>query len=898
MRQFTILLFTGLFFMTLIAPGLAAGKPEVKPGSGAATAPQGQAEITRLSNGLTVLVKEDHRFPLVSLRLYVRAGAAYERPEEAGISHLLEHMVFRGTEKRPDGKIALEVESAGGYLNAYTGFDSTVYLTDMTAENWKVGLDVLKDMAFHPELNPEHLAAEKDVVVAELKRNEDDPGRRLFLMSQKTALKGTPYFEPIIGYEETVRGFTSDDIRAYINRLYQPQSMQLVVCGDIKADEVLAEAERLFGDLKNTSSTNPPAPLADSMKPQGFRTTIEEGPWSKVYLSLAVPAPGSKDARAPQLDVLSQALGGDASSRFYRTYKYDLRLVDGISVSNYSFERLGMLFIEATLDVDKLVPFWEALSKELAQLDKATFSTEELNRARLNIEDTLYRSKETLAGLASKLGYFAFFDDGEQGEINYLRNVGDTDQRVLLELIKSYFNPDALSLSVLMPQGTKMPEELDTKAASWEEWFARTLTAKWPSTEAGKGVAAAAGEKGETEVIELGQGRTLVLIPDSTLPYTSVNMLFTGGDAMLAEKDQGLAAFTAALLTKGTKELSATDLEDYLSDRAAGLKAGAGRQTFSLSMSSPAAYTADMFNLLRSTLTEPALLEDEAARVRDNQTTAITMREEQPTGLAFRRMFPFFFPGHPYGYLQLGEKERVAKFNAREAASFWKEQAAQPWVLAVCGLFDRDGVIEAAKQLPVPSKKEKTPGDVHWGKERTLDLTLPERNQAHFFMVFPTVGYGTEDEPGLDLLQSILEGQGGLLFRDLRDVQGLGYTVTAFNWKTEKTGALIFYIGTEPDKIAQAEQGFRKIITELQDNPLPEAEIERGKNQMMGDYYRNHQSLASRSSEAAVLTVLHRPLDAARKLVDKAQKVDAGQLQKLARDYLKPENSYMVKVLP
>lgn len=896
MRIFTLLL-TGLLLMTASHSALAT--PVTAPGQ----APR----VVRLENGLTVLVRQDKRFPLVSLRLYVRAGSAYEDPGEAGISHMLEHMVFKGTAKRPKGRVAADIERTGGYLNAATSFDYTVYLTDMTREHWKTGLDVLKDMGFDPSLDPEELESEKDVVVAELKRGEDNPDQRLFRMMQQIALKGTPYQRPIIGYEETVRGLSSEMMRAYIARLYQPQSMLLLICGDVDPDEVIAEAKRLFGDRKNTHPVIPPANIGNALQTDGFTATVEKGPWNKVYLSLALPAPALSDASAAQLDVLAQLLGGDATSRFYRTYKYDKRLVDTISAANYSFERLGMLYIQATMDADKLIPFWETFTHDLARLAVTTFSNEELERAKLNLEDDLLRSKETLSGLASKLGYFTLFAGGEQGEENYLRMVQNTNQTVLLDLVTSLFSPEALSMTVLLPEDAALADLLPkggdatarhAKADSWEAWFQATLTENWSASPRRQTASATEGTAGQPEIVDLGKGRTLVLLPDDTLPYTAMNLVYTGGNALLNEKNQGLAAFTASLLTKGTKELSATAVEDYLSDRAADLSISAGRQTFNFSMSAPARFTDDMFSLLYGTLRKPAFRDEEAERVRENQIAAITMREDQPTGLAFRRIFPFLFKDHVYGYLQLGEKDRVAEFTAKDAREFWKTQSQQPWVLSVSGSYDRDAILEAAQQLPAPGTKETVPGAAQWNSGKTLDLRLPGRNQGHLFMIFPTVGYGAPDEPGLELLQNILSGQSGLLFRDLRDRQGLGYTVAAFPWKAEKTGALIFYIGTEPDKMQQAEEGFQKVIADLRERLLPQEELDRGKNQMEGDYYRDHQTLASRSAEAAGLTVLHRPLDAARKLVEQARAVNAATLQQLARTYLDPDKAYIVTVLP
>jgi zinc protease len=807
---------------------------------------------------------------------------------------MLEHMVFKGTDKRPKGQVAADVERTGGYLNAATSFDHTVYLTDMTREHWKTGLDVLRDMAFHPTLDPAELESEKDVVVAELKRGEDNPGQRLFRMTQQASLKGTPYADPVIGYEKTIRDLTSETMRDYITRLYQPRSMLLVICGDVDPDDALAEVARQFGGLENTRTELSPAHIAPGLEQRNFTATVEQGPWNKVHLSLSFLAPGMKNLRSSQLDVLAQILGGDASSRFYRAYKYEKRLVDSISVSNYSFERLGMLYIQVTLDADKLPAFWKAFSGDLAKLDEAVFSPEELRRARLNLEDEMFRSKETLAGQTSKLGYFAFFGDAEQGEANYLQTVKDTDQPVLTNLVREYFSPRNLSLAVLMPEGATPP----AGGAAWDVWLTETLQANWPVMAKTADQNSEEGKAGQAERIDLGKGRTLVLIPDTTLPYTAVDLVFTGGDALLAATDQGLATFAAALLTKGTSRLSATEMEEYLSDRAASFSSSSGRQTFAVSMDAPERFTPDLFALLRETLTEPAMLEEEAERVRDNQIAAVTMREDQPTGLAFRRMFPFLFGNHPYGYLKLGEKNRVAGFTSQNAKDFWRKQVRQPWVLSVCGSFDRQAIIEAAKTLPEPGARAVSPAAPRWNNEKELDLSLPGRNQSHLLLVFPTVPYGAEDEPGLELLQNILAGQSGLLFRELRDKQGLGYTVTAFPWKSEKAGALIFYIGTDPDAMQQAEEGFRKIIGDLRTGLLPEEELERGKNQIEGDYYRDHQTLSSRSAESAVLAALQRPLDAARTLVEKARTVDAAAIRELARAYLSTEKAYIVKVRP
>lgn len=896
-------LFIGVFMLTTAqaAPSLSASNSEnitMNTAENTTNTPH----ITKLANGLTVFVLQDDRFPLASLRLYVHAGSTFETPEEAGISHVLEHMVFKGTEKRPKGAVALDIERAGGYLNAATSFDYTVYLTDMPSNEWRLGLEVLKDMAFHPSLDPEELESEKKVIIAELERGEDTPGSRVFQGLQALALKDTPYQAPIIGYRENIYSFTTDMIRDYISKHYHPQSMLLVVVGNVDAGEVLAEAEAQFGALDNQKAV-PALPSIDMASlATGPKIAIQHGPWNKVHFGMALPVPNQQDLQSPQLDVLAHMLAGDGSSRLYKKFKYDLQLVDSISIGNYSFERAGIFYMTAVLDADKVDAFWSELTKELASLQGSDFSKEELDRAKLNLEDALYSSKETVAGMASKEGYFQFFNGGPQGEKNYLKAINDVDSMQLDALLQAWFKPENVNAMFILPEGVKNPQVADLQAI---------LGANWPSQKdpATQAVASDEGkndsDKGEPatitngmETVDLGHGRTVILIPDTTLPYTSVDMFFSGGNALLTPEQQGLAALTARTITKGAGNLDTFGMADFQADRAASLSATAGREGFSLSLRQPTRFDAEMFGLLRNVIEKPTFTDSDIQREIKSQIAAITSREDQPLGLAFRRLSPFLFPESPYGYYQLGEKDVIEKFSSDDVKAFWNKQAQEPWVMAVAGSFDRDTVMDFAKSLPLPSAKAPVVDAPIWNQDKALDLPLADRNQAHILMLFPTVGALDKDVPALDLLQAMLAGQSGLLFRDLRDNQGLGYTVTAFNWLTPKAGFLAFYIGTEPSKIDQSIAGFHSVIEDLHAKPLDNAELIRGKNQLKGDYYREHQRLGSRSSEAAVLYSQGYPLDLNTENLSKSEALSPEDIQAIARQYLKPENAYIIKVLP
>lgn len=856
-----------------------------------ATAPQGETHIVKLKNGLTVLIKEDDRFPLVNARLYVHAGSAYETPKIAGISHQLEHMVFKGTKKRGLGQSARDIESIGGSMNAATSFDYTVYYVEVPDEEWKLGLDVITDMAFNPTIDPGELESEKKVVLEELERGEDTPGNKLFKSLQGMIWTGTSYEWPIIGTRETVSAFTSKDIKQYIKKFYQPQSMLLAVVGKVDPDQVLAEAERILGGLKNTEPTMPPETIAIPEVGAGPRVVKLSGKWNKVYLGAAFPIPHSSAAETAGLELLSQLLGGDDTSRFYRKFKYDMRLVDDISVSPLTLERGGMMYVHATLDSDKVEEFWSELMAELASFDATNFTDREIERARLNLEDSMFLAKETLSGLASKTGYFQFFENGEQAEKNYLFALSQVNREEMKSLYEKFIRPDQLSTVILVPE---------TNGVAAEELV--TITEQeWPVQNSIKKAQAETTAITETE-IDLPGGNKLVLLPDNTLPYTAMSMYWTGGDGELAPEQQGLAALTAKALTRGTMKMSATEVQDFLSDHAASLGSSAGRNVFALETKFPVRFTDEVLPLVRDVLTAPAFDQDEIKRAKQDQIAGIKRREDRPLGLAFRHLFPFLYKTGPYALLHQGTPEQVESLSQSDIMRFWGRQAMQQFTIAVCGQFDAKTIEQFATDI---SRTLTAPGNDYvfstpeWNTKREESLHLPDRNQSHLLMVFPTPGKTDRDASArLELLRAALSGQSGLLFRDLRDKQGLAYTVTSMLWQSKNTGFMALYIGTSPDKVEQCLEGFNTVLADLSAKALPEDELARARNILVGDYYQEHQSLLSRSRQAASLITRGFDRNYEQDIINRAKGATPDEIRDIVRKYLDPAKAYLMKVTP
>ncbi|MBQ7456514.1 MAG: insulinase family protein [Desulfovibrio sp.] len=828
--------------------------------------------LVRLENGLTIYTIKDTRFPLVATRLFVNTGSSHESLDQAGISHVLEHMVFKGTSERPKGQVAKDVESLGGYVNAATSFDRTWYVTDLPKQYWKVGIDIVKDMAFNALLDAKELEPEKDVIVSELQGGDDSPQHKLFEELQKATLANTPYGHPIIGSEKTIRAVTRESLVAYRDYWYQPQNMALLVAGDIDPDQVLSYAKTLFTDVKNTHVEDAlPEVVLGNAKTE--RVAVLDGPWKKVYLGFAFPAPALTDLRSVDLDVLSYLLGGDATSYFYRKYKYEKELVDSITVNNMSLARAGLLSIHVQLDVDKVAPFLTAFTKDLATLHAGLFSKDELARAVFNLEDSLNKAGETLSGLAAWKGTVAFQLGGSIGEQNIRDRLAGMNADRIAQSLKTWFDPNHLRLRVLAPKGAKLPD------------CAGILQSTWPATQK-----AQTGKpqymEGAAERVDLPNNCVLLLRPDTHTPYMALSLTRFGGNALLDAKHQGLAHLTAALLSDGVGSMDAQAFEAYLAARAITMDASASRQLFTLALEGPSRFEKDMYSLLTLTLVSPRFEEREIAREITTMRALLRQREDHPMRYLFSKINPMLYPNHPYGYDELGSEALLATYTQKQVKEYWAKQTQQPWVLSCVGSFSREAIIDFAKTLAsrLTQAKPSLP-EPHFGTQSQLALPLPGRAQAHLVKIFPSVGLGHPDTPALMVLANILSGQSGVLFTNMRDKEGLGYTVTAFQRSLPASGAFFFYIGTVPEKIAKAEEGFTRVIADICQHPRSPEELTSAVNRLLGDYIRQTQSLSSRSEEAGKNAILGFPVDFRMQLIERARSLTPEMVRDVAKRY-------------
>ncbi len=331
---------------------MEVGKEQTKhvtDGKGVAGA--GGVTKYELDNGLTVILEENHASTVVSVNVWVKTGSACEAEGEYGLAHVHEHMLFKGTEKRDVGEIARVIESSGGDINAFTSFDETVYYVVIASRFLDTALDVLSDAMQNSTFDPGELDKELEVVVEEIRRGQDSPGRNISEKMFGTAFTEHPYGRPVIGSIESVRSFTREGILEFYKKWYSPENIVLVIVGDFNTADVEGKIEETFGKLDRKEVAE--CVIRNEPAQKEMRAFLMDKPLQEGYFSFAYHIPNASNEDTPVMDVLSNILGGGESSRLYRNVKEEKGIVNNIYAYSFTPKYEGILAVGGGLDPAK-----------------------------------------------------------------------------------------------------------------------------------------------------------------------------------------------------------------------------------------------------------------------------------------------------------------------------------------------------------------------------------------------------------------------------------------------------------------------------------------------------------------------------------------------------------------
>jgi len=843
---------------------------------------------TRLSNGLTVLIRRDRSAPVVAIVTFVSAGYFDETDDIVGIAHVLEHMYFKGTPTRGVGEIAKQTKAVGGYLNAGTIYDHTSYYTVLPASSFVQGLDVQSDAYARSLIDADELARELEVIIQEAKRKADNPGavatETLYeLLHDRHRMRRWR-----IGREAGLRTLTRDAVAGFYRNFYHPGNTVLSIVGDVDPETALAEVRRAYGSLPSGEPSRQRGPTEEGVA--GFRYRELAGDIGQTQLALGWRTPGTTHPDTASLDLLSTVLGSGRASRLYRAVR-ERRLASSISAYNYTPTEIGVFVVHAETQPGTTRDAARATWDQLRAIRDGEVGELEIERAKRILESQFVRRLEDMEGQANFLAEWEALGDWKMGE-RYLERLLSTTRDQLIESANRYLDPDAAGVLVYRPTSS---EEV---AATADDM--RSLLDREPRPE---GLSPASprtphpippGPKAVFEREEAGVRvyRTASNVPilvriKPGAPLVHAGAYFVGGASDEAPSLAGLTRLMVRTALKGTSARTALQIAEEGELLGGSVGSAAGSESFGWSISVPTQYAAGAIELLADVVqhgtfegdaleTERAVALAEIAAVRDDMY-------RYPTMLALRAAFE----GHPYGVPIGGTEESIAHVD-RDAVQRWHREHALTSAVAIGVVGDGDpddlANIIARAFTELKFKAAVAPAAPAWPRTTTSNVETRERAQTALALMFPGPTRRSDDRYSAAMIASVASGLGGRFFDELRDKRSLGYTVHAYATERALAGSFVAYIATSPEKEDVARQGLLNEFAKLREQPVTARELDQAKTYALGVHAIRQQSGGAVLGEVVEAYLFGR-LAELEEFEAKVRMVSAEEMRTVAREY-------------
>lgn len=841
-----------------------SSRPETAPAA---------AKVVTLDNGLQIILREDHSAPVVSAQAWCKAGSIHEgRWLGAGLSHVLEHMLFKGTTTRGAGRIDQEVQAAGGHINAYTSFDRTVYYIDAPNTGAAVAIDILCDIMQHASLPEAELAKEMDVIRREMDMNHDDPGQRAARRLFETAYVQSPYRFTIIGYPDIFNELKREDILEYYRQKYAPNNIFFVVVGDIRAEEVERQIRAAFNGAK--ARPLPPEVLPEEPRQLAARDVVEEAPIALAHLHYSWHIPDLRHPDVPALDVLATILGSGRSSRLYQVVREQKGLVNSVDAWTYSPGKPGLFGLSAVTDPDKFEPARAALLAEIERVQRGRVTPAELQKAIKQFTAAMLATRKTMAGQAQDLGGNWLAAGDLDFSARYLAAVKRTRVADLQRVARQYLADENRTGYSLVPEGVKQKV---------------TTTVTKAATHA-------------IQKFDLPNGLRLLVKEDHRLPFVEFRLSLRGGVLAETVANNGVTSLMARLLLKGTARRSAEQIAREIESLGGSIDSYGGNNSFGINLEVLSGDYAAGLDLLADVLLHSRFPAEAFTREREVQVAAIRHQQDQLLQSASKRMRRELFGDAGYGLDSLGTEEALARLSAADLRQFHARLVAPAnCVLAVFGdvnparvrasvqkAFARwRGKAEIPPLAPPPPLRE-----VRRVREQR------DKKQAVLVIGFPGATVFDADRYPLELIQEACSDLGSRLFTRIRDKLGLAYYVGAQNFLGLTPGYFAFYAGTDPEKAALCEAEMLQEAELLRQDGLTAEELQRAKAKLVGQKKIARQDLGHYAMVAALDELFGLGYASSDQDDARFEAVTLEEVKAAARKYLAPDRMVIALVAP
>lgn len=867
----------------------------------------------RLSNGIPVIFQHFDG-AVASIYWWNQVGSCDEQKGEEGFAHFLEHMLFKDTSAKEtgaasSGKTARAIESLGGDINAYTSFDQTVYHVTCSEHHWERVLQEFAVLARPQRFLKEDFTREREVILEELRKNEDSPERQHFQALFSSTFSRHPYGRPVIGYVKTLKAATVSKLEAFYRRNYVSSRMGIVMVGPI-ADEqgsrvrrLMALLEKHFGSGVFPRKETPRFPRpAESMLQKDISVISREFEVQMPSVNFAFRVPELSHPDLAALDLLSGALSMGESSRIYQSLFNEKSLVTEVSGGLYVPHDPGMLYFHLDLESPaKIAPALEETFRLLEESRERPLSSTEVERVLAHAESDRLYSLQTADGIAGRLGFLRFVVNDLGYDDRYLAELrGVTPERVR-HVAHEYLDCSRMSGAFLVPKARREEVDISVLPAAAKRYLPASAVKAAVRKRSGR---KQKGAESPCQEWKLESGLTVLHRERSQSHVVSVQACVQGGlrleigDPLFSsEEDWGVSQCLAMTWNKGTLAHGARGIAELVEGRAASLDGFSGRNTIGLQMTSLARDFSTLQPLFDDVLLHASFPEEEVGHSRRILEESIRSVEDHSSQLCSRLFLETLYDEHPYRRAAHGSLESISRFDSAKLRSYllhWLRPERA--VISVVGRVSRPAVEAWVEELDAQWRSVLT-GTVHRPVCESLQseasLKGPRwverrlgREQVHILIGGLGSTMGSADRDAIRLLHTILGGQSGRLFIELREKQGLAYTVSPLGFEGIERGYQGIYIACSPEKEKRAIEGIHAVLARLARTGPSSAEMKRAKEYYLGRRAMDLQSDSSLASFYGLERVYGLQPRGDAEARRRIEAVTARQVQQVCRKYL------------
>ncbi len=806
---------------------------------------------------MVVLTRDDPGAPVVSIQIWVGVGSIHEQEFlGGGLSHLIEHMIFKGTSKHKPGDISRAINDLGGEINAYTSLDRTALLVDIPTAHWSKGLAVLADAVMNASFPEDEWRREQDVILREMAMGKDNPDRRATELLFQTAYRMHPYRIPVIGYEDIFKTLNRKDLLTFFHRHYLPNNMIVSIVGDVREAEVRAEAQKQFADYPRRAY--PPVVLPAEPEQIGLRTARQTGAWNVARLEWAWHTVPVSHPDAPALDLLAAIVGQGRSSRLSQTIQENQKLVSRIEAWSFTPREAGLFGVSAVCDQTNVPALDRALEAEIKNWLTVPFRPAEIEKARLNALTSLLTTFQTMHGQADQLAAGEFYAGTPTFFQVYLRRLRDVTPASLTDIVRCYLTPDKLTKAMLLPAdaGSQTSDNVTEKQmaniqlTTGKQALVHLAADRTSNSESlkptGRDLQAEDGKrKAEIHKTRLSNGLVLLTRADHKLPFVNFLVACRGGVLFENESTSGISTLMAELMTHGTARRSSDQIAVLVESRGGNLSAFAGQNSLGLAARCLKEDAETFMDLLSDCLLNPAFTADEIAKQKAIQLATIKQQRESPMFLAQEALRQALFPAHPYRFNAEGTSNAVKELSRQALRDFHaKTIVSDNAVLAIFGDITADEARALAERFLGRFPAGTRPALEHKANQPILPQKITRmipKEQTILLTGFPGIDVKDSRRDALDILQKAMNGLSSDLMKRIRDEQGLAYYTGVLQRPGLEPGFLSLYAGTHTGAVERVQGLMQTEIQRMTTQGLRPEEFARARAQLIAAHQQSLQ---------------------------------------------------------